>query len=118
MRYYNIWAGNPKGVPEDVSRCVVEVWVPGGGIHCHQCCRKRGHGAGRLFCKQHAEMGIDGLHVPRNRPNAMSPYKEGYAARKSDTNPHKTGSQEAQDWNAGRADASDEGWREPEDEEQ
>lgn len=53
-RIYGQWAGNPKGTPEDPDRCIAP--VPGGarGIIYKQCSRKRGHGPGDLFCKQHA----------------------------------------------------------------
>lgn len=54
LRIYNQWAGNLKGRPEDVTRCIVSIWsdqfVPGG----YQCSRKRGHGKDGLYCKQHA----------------------------------------------------------------
>lgn len=52
-RRYNQWAGNPKGDPENKTKCIVEVscsvW------HSKQCNRKRGFGKGGLFCKQHAK---------------------------------------------------------------
>lgn len=55
-RRYGRWAGNPKGVSEDVGQCVEEVypgenqgWVP------RQCSRKRGYGPEGLYCKQHGE---------------------------------------------------------------
>ena len=52
-RVYGRWAGNPKGWPEDASRCITEVSEPGRGIHFHQCQRKRGFGPDGLHCKQH-----------------------------------------------------------------
>ena len=53
-RQYNLWAGNPKGDKEDVTRCIKEVrdWS---GWHSVQCSRKRGHGPDGLYCKQHAK---------------------------------------------------------------
>lgn len=53
-RVYGEWAGNPKGTPEDKERCIKEVfptdaWIP------YQCRRKRGHGTGGLYCKQHGK---------------------------------------------------------------
>lgn len=53
LRIYNQWSGNLKGVSEDLARCIVEVW-PSRGLP-YQCCRKRGHGADGLYCKQHAK---------------------------------------------------------------
>jgi hypothetical protein len=56
MRRYGQWAGSPRGQPEDVTRCVESVYptwtrapIPG------QCARKRGHGPGGEYCKQHAK---------------------------------------------------------------
>jgi len=50
---YGRWSGNPRGMPENVFRCIEEVpdtqgWIP------HQCQRRRGFGEDGLFCKQHA----------------------------------------------------------------
>ena len=55
MRIYRQWAGNPKGTPEDNSRCVES--VPDGGRSClfHQCSFRRGHGPDGLYCKKHAK---------------------------------------------------------------
>ena len=54
-RVYGEWAGNPKGVREDVTRCVREVFPgSGGGWIPYQCQRKRGYGPDGLYCKQHA----------------------------------------------------------------
>lgn len=53
MRRYGEWAGNPKGYPEVVTRCVESVMDAGGYIG-KQCDRKRGHGLDGLYCKQHA----------------------------------------------------------------
>lgn len=52
-RIYNKWAGNPKGTPENPTRCVKQVWQ--GGLGC-QCERKRGHDPDGLYCKQHAKI--------------------------------------------------------------
>lgn len=56
-RRYNQWAANPKGDPEDKTRCIEEV-IPLSnlGWASHQCYRKRGHGKDGLYCKQHAKM--------------------------------------------------------------
>jgi len=51
-RRYGVWAGNPKGWPEDAARCITEV---SDGWHFSQCGRKRGHGPDGLYCKQHAK---------------------------------------------------------------
>lgn len=56
IRIYGAWAGNEKGRPEDVVRCIKEVWPSGwGGIIPYQCNRKRGYGKDGLYCKQHAK---------------------------------------------------------------
>lgn len=52
-RRYGVWAGNPEGYPEDVTRCAEQVF-PTIGTHC-QCVRKRGHGPDGEYCKQHAK---------------------------------------------------------------
>lgn len=51
---YNVWAGNPKGHPEDPARCVEEIGFGERGAMHRQCPRPRGHGEGSLYCKQHA----------------------------------------------------------------
>lgn len=51
---YGAWAGNPRGWPEDKTRCVEEVW--GSSYIPYQCRRKRGHGPGGEYCLQHARM--------------------------------------------------------------
>jgi hypothetical protein len=55
VRRYDIWAGNPKGIPEDPTRCIQEVpdWS---GWHVYQCFRKRKVG---LYCTQHAKKRSD-----------------------------------------------------------
>lgn len=52
---YGCWAGNPKGSPEDKTRCIEEIWPSSGGWIPYQCSRKRGHGKKGLYCKQHAK---------------------------------------------------------------
>ena len=52
-RLYNKWAGNPKGVKEDKTLCIEEIFR---GFVPHQCNRKRGYGEKGLFCKQHAKI--------------------------------------------------------------
>jgi hypothetical protein len=54
QRIYDQWAGNPKGIPEDKSKCFESV-SDGTGFHFYQCRRKRGHGKDGLYCKQHAK---------------------------------------------------------------
>lgn len=54
-RIYGEWAGNPKGFKERLEDCIVEVADPRGFLR-GQCSRKRGHGSGGLYCKQHAKM--------------------------------------------------------------
>ena len=53
-RRYGEWAGNPKGWPEDVTHCIKRVW-PAHAWGGKQCSRKRGHGPGGEWCKQHAK---------------------------------------------------------------
>ncbi len=50
-RIYGGWAGNPRGIAEDKTLCIQNVWGDFG--HGHQCSRKRGHGKDGLYCKQH-----------------------------------------------------------------
>lgn len=54
IRVYDEWAGNPKGIPEDKTRCVTEV-RDFTGWHSFQCRRKRGFGPNGEYCKQHAK---------------------------------------------------------------
>lgn len=54
MRRYGTWAGNPKGQPENVTRCVEQVHRSFTAIS-GQCSRKRGHGPCGEYCKQHAK---------------------------------------------------------------
>ena len=53
-RKYDEWAGNPKGITEDKTRCVAEV-PDFTGWHSFQCLRKRGFGPNGEYCKQHAK---------------------------------------------------------------
>lgn len=64
LRRYNVWAGNPNGVPEDVTRCIREI---GGLAHQYQCMRKRGHGPDGLYCKQHDPRRIEAREKARQR---------------------------------------------------
>lgn len=54
-RIYRQWSGNPKGVPEDKTKCIQVVWEKGRGALNYQCTRKRGHGPDSLYCKQHGK---------------------------------------------------------------
>ena len=54
-RRYGVWGGNPKGMPEDATSCIEEVWPSGACWIPYQCTRKRGHGPDGLYCKQHAK---------------------------------------------------------------
>ena len=47
MRTYNKCALNPKGNPEDPTRCIES--VSSDGWLSHQCSRKRGHGKEGLY---------------------------------------------------------------------
>lgn len=48
---YGAWAGNPNGKPYKPERCAYETYIDYIG---RQCNRKKGHGPGGLYCKQHA----------------------------------------------------------------
>jgi hypothetical protein len=56
-RRYGMWAGQPKGKPEDTSRCIESVRNPNiaRGMVSKQCARPRGFGTNGDFCKQHAK---------------------------------------------------------------
>jgi len=45
----------PKGIPEDPTRCIAEVFDET-GWHRYQCQRKRGYGPNGEYCKQHAKI--------------------------------------------------------------
>jgi hypothetical protein len=52
-RIYGNWTGNEKGVKEDISKCIENVYGSRDWIG-HQCRRKRGFGKDKLYCKQHS----------------------------------------------------------------
>ena len=52
---YGLWAGNPKGYPENPLLCREEVWPRFKGYVSAQCSRKRGHGEGQAYCSIHAK---------------------------------------------------------------
>lgn len=54
-RRYGCWAGDPKGSPEDLTRCREEVWPSGRSMIPHQCRRPRGHGEDGAYCSVHAK---------------------------------------------------------------
>lgn len=56
LRVYGHFAKNL----ENTTHCIVEV-SDGYGWGWHQCSRKRGHGEGGLFCKQHSK-----THTPES----------------------------------------------------
>jgi len=66
-RRYHQWAGNSEGVPEDLKRCVVEIYAP--KCHSYQCLRPRGNGHNGLFCKQHARMIEEEKHPKPVKPD-------------------------------------------------
>ena len=51
MRRYGQWSGNPQGQAGDPERCEYAVWSD---HRERQCSRKRGHGEGGRYCRQHA----------------------------------------------------------------
>lgn len=54
-RRYGKWAANPRGFPENPTKCVYEVYARYPEYTGHQCCRKRGYGVNGEYCKQHAK---------------------------------------------------------------
>ena len=54
LRTYHSWAGQPKGVPEDRTRCIESVCPPSRGVVSSQCEFKRGKGKDKLYCGKHA----------------------------------------------------------------
>lgn len=54
MRKYNMWAGNPNGDNEDLTKCVKEV-SDSSGWHSFQCNRNRGFSKDKLYCEQHTK---------------------------------------------------------------
>lgn len=52
-RRYGMWSGNPKGVPENPTKCIKECFC-NKRYRSHQCHRDRGHGEDQLYCRQHA----------------------------------------------------------------
>jgi len=66
QRRYGVWAGCPQGQAEDPTRCIEEIWPGSSTWVPRQCCRKRGHGLGDLYCKQHAKMHQPQVKEPDN----------------------------------------------------
>lgn len=69
-RRYNVWAGNPAGVAEDLTRCIESVWDK---FHSHQCERKRGRGPDGLYCAVH-----DPAAVKARQDRSASKWKEAH----------------------------------------
>lgn len=91
LRRYNKWAGNPHGHKEDVTLCIVDV-TPNeraGFAHSHQCNRKRGHGPGGLYCKQHDPESVKARRAASNKAYEdkwhakMRPYRQRDAYKKA-----------------------------------
>ncbi len=59
---YGQYAGNPKGTPEDLTRCREEVLNQFHGMVSNQCARKRGHGKDGHYCLMHAKRHQDRLN--------------------------------------------------------
>lgn len=71
LRRFGVWAGEPEGRPEDVKRCIANVFpADGRGIH-YQCHRSRGHGPDGEWCKQH-----DPAKVAARRTKREAKWKE------------------------------------------
>jgi hypothetical protein len=78
-RRHGQWAGNPKGNPEDPTRCIEEVRDAGRWPTFHQCYRKRAIGD---YCVQHARKhGVDCVEC-RQSPAASGGLCEGCIAYK------------------------------------
>ena len=59
-----------QNFPEDITCCVADV-PDRNSVVFYQCCRKRGHGPGGLYCKQHGKMierDPNSVNVPRDVP--------------------------------------------------
>lgn len=65
---YGAWAGNPKGRGPDFTRCCQEVFS-GTMRHFYQCGRKRGHGPGLAYCKQHDPEAVKAKREAKEREN-------------------------------------------------
>lgn len=55
IRRYGQWAGNPRGMAEDKTLCIVEVAEAGRSVLFRQCQRKRGYGPDGAYCPIHAK---------------------------------------------------------------
>ncbi len=53
-RIYRQWAGNPRGIQEDLTRCIEQVSDTGRSPLSMQCQFKRGKGLDGLYCGVHA----------------------------------------------------------------
>ncbi len=71
VRIYGSWGGNPKGYPEDVTKCIESVTGTERGALSGQCRRKRGHGEDGLYCKQH-----DPKSVAARREESSKKFKQ------------------------------------------
>ena len=56
LRVYGRWAGNERGVSENIDNCIADVESGGRSMITHQCTRKRGLGKDNLYCKTHAKI--------------------------------------------------------------
>jgi len=54
QRRYGIWPGNTDGLRENRFLCIEEV-ADAISWQRRQCARRRGHGPGGDYCKQHAK---------------------------------------------------------------
>lgn len=76
MRRYGRCAGNPRGVPEDPTRCYAEVYVAGIWMP-RQCMRKRGYGFEGIYCQQHAGKGRPLHYEDRHERHILDGHGEG-----------------------------------------
>ena len=54
---YGDWAGNPSGIKPDFEHCCEETYNVT-SRRFYQCSRKRGHGPGLAYCKQHDPIAV------------------------------------------------------------
>jgi hypothetical protein len=70
MRWYRQWGANPRGDPEDPTRCVAPVADGGRSPLSRQCSKPRGRGMQGDLCGTHARVeakyGRGSLWIPED----------------------------------------------------
>jgi len=70
-KIYGAWAGN-SGHKPDFTRCCTEVTTyMGRWPSSHQCSRKRGHGPGKAYCRQHDPEVVKARQEKADRENRI-----------------------------------------------